>query len=498
MDDTLIKSLQNQSVYPHETTEISMQQTHISWVLLTGLWAYKIKKPVDYGFCDFTTLEKRKHFCELEVKLNKQLAPEIYEEVVAITGTPTEPEINGAGPVIDYAIKMHQFDNRQLLSKVHQTEGLSRALLISIANQVAAFHEAAQVVPTSEPYGSPEQVWAPMADNFEALKQLEPSKGYAAQIDQIAQWAEQTYHKLTPLLAQRKASGFIKECHGDMHLGNIVLHQGKPVVFDCIEFNQDFRCIDTVNDMAFLAMDLDEKGYPELAHFFSNRYFERTQDIEGIQLLQFYKSYRAMVRAKVCALTIPNVDESTAKALTKEMTNFISLAVAYCEAQQPQLTITFGPSGCGKSHFTDELLLKQRAFRLRSDVLRKQMAGLDPFQNAPEAMRAKLYAEDFTKQVYNALAQQAKQLLQANVPVIVDATFLKSWQRDMFLALSQSLDIPFKILTFDRDPELLKSRLKTRQQSDKTSDADSTVLEKQLNWLEPLTALEEKLAEKVT
>lgn len=499
MDDTTIQALQKASLYPHETSTMEVCQTHISWVILTGTIAYKIKKPVDFGFCDFTTLEKRKYFCELEVELNKRLAPQIYLGVVAITGTAESPEIDGDGPVIDYAIKMEQFDNRQLLSIVHKTEGLSRALLISIANQLATFHDMAETVSSNEPFGTPEYIWAPMQDNFQSLKTLEPSKSYAPQVDVIESWAKQQFKELKPLLEQRKAKGFIKACHGDIHLGNMVLHQGKPLIFDCIEFNDDFRNTDTVNDIAFLAMDLDDKGYQNLAHFFCNRYFEATQDVDGIKLLTFYKSYRAMVRAKVMALTTQGVPDESAKIqLQADMKSFLELAQSYLDSPKPSLTITFGPSGCGKSHHTDSLLIETKAFRLRSDVIRKQMAGLDPYLQTPDSKKTDLYSESFTHKVYQELAKRSKTLLEANIPVIIDATFLKAWQRELFLNLSKELKVPFKILSFDSDPSKLKSRLNDRNQTDQTSDADSSVLDKQLNWLEPLSESENQFKEAVS
>lgn len=267
MDDTLIQSLQDPKCYSHEVVAFALMQTHISWVILTGQYAYKLKKPVNFGFCDFTTLEKRKHFCELEVKLNKRLAPDLYVHVVAITGTLDQPQIDGDGPVIDYAIKMHQFEQNRLLSNVHSEEGLSKALMTSLADQIAEFHQKSECVALESEYGSPEHVFDPVADNFKVLNELEASKHFSPRVNAIKDWANTQYNQLKELLAERKAQGFVKAAHGDMHLGNIVLIQGKPVIFDCIEFNDDFRYTDTMGDVGFLAMDLDLQGYEDLSFY---------------------------------------------------------------------------------------------------------------------------------------------------------------------------------------------------------------------------------------
>ncbi len=500
MDDVQIKALQNKSLYPHEVATFEVIQTHISWVILTGSFAYKIKKPVNLGFCNFETLSMRQHFCDLEIQLNKRLAPDLYLDVIPITNSGGNLCLDGDGEVIDYAIKMHQFDQSRLLSNVHQEEGLSKALMISLAQQVASFHKQAAVVPDDKKYGTPEQIFEPMLDNFKVLNELEPSQGYANKTNDVATWAKDQCQQLSSILKSRKTKQFIKSAHGDMHLGNIVLIHGTPVIFDCIEFNDDFRFLDTINDMAFLAMDLDDKGYEDLSHFFCNRYFEATGDYQGALLLNFYKSYRAMVRAKVMGFTIVGTNASGhAKSnMQKELLHFIERALSYQVKGQPSLTITFGPSGSGKSHYTEELLIKDKSFRLRSDVIRKQLAGLDPYKHCPSHQKDEVYSDDMTQKVYQVLSDQASSLLKAGWPVIIDATCLKTWQRNLFMKLSQTLNIPFKILKFEQDAQILKSRLQRRDTIDKVSDANESVLEKQLNWLEPLTAEEHPFVDTIS
>lgn len=499
MDETLIKALQNPKLYSHEVQGFEVMQTHISWVILTGQYAYKIKKPVNFGFCDFTSVEKRKHFCELEIQLNKRLASDLYINLTAITGTPDNPQIDGDGPVIDYAIKMHQFEQNRLLSNVLKDEGLSRALMLSLADQIAQFHQKAEKVSTGSPYGTPEQIFEPMLDNFRVLNQLEPSRPYAEMVEDIATWAKTKYDHFLPILKNRQPNGYVVAAHGDMHLGNMVLIQGMPVIFDCIEFNDDFRFTDTMGDTGFIAMDLDDKGYENLSFYLCNRYFEATQDYQGALILDFYKSYRAMVRAKIMAYTIDglNGQEDVKQTMLKDLENFIKLAQTYKSERTPSLTITFGPSGSGKSHYTDGLLIEQKALRLRSDVIRKQLCALDPYEACPEDKKAVVYSEDTTKKVYDALLEYASMLLKEGWPVIIDATNLKAWQRAPFIKLAQDMKVPFKILQFEQDATKLKSRLEQRNLKEKTSDADVAVLEKQLDWLEPLSAEEKNYAQRV-
>ncbi|MCP4128256.1 MAG: phosphotransferase, partial [Gammaproteobacteria bacterium] len=231
--------------------------------------------------------------CEQELRLNRRLAPDLYLDVITVTGSIAQPAIAGAGPVLEYAVKMRRFPSGGLLSQ--QVEQLSPELVDRLAIQVSAFHAGIALSDPDDLYGSPESVYAPMQENFRLIRELEHEPLVTDQLDRLQQWMERAYADLQGTIAARKAEGFVRECHGDMHLGNITLIDDEPVIFDGIEFNRNLRWIDTISEIAFLVMDLEQRGRPELAQRFLNSYLERCGDYDGLELLNLYKSYRALV-----------------------------------------------------------------------------------------------------------------------------------------------------------------------------------------------------------
>ncbi len=490
MAKTLLEALQNPSLYPHPVHGFEVIQTHLSWIILTGLYAYKLKKPLNLGFQDFTTLEKRKKFCEMEVSLNQRLAPDIYIEVIPITGSISEPSLKGTGEIIEYAVKMNQFEQKNLLSNLVKENRLNKEIIQSIAKQTAHFHAKAQRCDSDSEFGSAKNVYAPMKDNFEALKNLPASSGFIEEISQIESWCEKQFHQLKGLISARKKNGFVRATHGDFHLGNMVLIKDNPVIFDCIEFNENFRWTDVMNDIAFLAMDLDHHHHSDLGDLFVNHYFEHSFDYEGAKLLNFYKSYRAMVRAKISALLLNQVEPNSelAQKLALDLRNFLRLGLDYAKSHQATLSITHGFSGSGKSLFTEQLMMQTGAIRLRADVVRKHLFKMQPYDATASTQLPALYSDDATQKVYSTLCELAKMLLQSGLSVIVDATFLKQWQRDLFIGLSEH---PFTIYAFEAPVDKLQERIKLRARLRKDpSDADEEVLMKQQQSYEGLTAHE--------
>lgn len=501
MSEVLIQALQNPALYPHAVSGFEVIQTHLSWILLTGHYAYKIKKPLDLGFQDFTTLEKRKYYCELEVILNKRLAPQIYIEALPIMGSSSYPKLDGKGEAFEYAVKMHQFPQTALLSNLAKTKQLNKNIIEEIARQIATFHLEAPICSMYRLWGRPEEVFAPIQENFTALKQLTIASPFLRQILFIEQWATNQYHLLQTFLSQRKTNEYIRACHGDLHLGNMVLLDNKPVIFDCIEFNESFRWTDVMNDVGFLAMDLDHHALSGLGNLFVNKYLENTGDYQGTPLLRFYQCYRAMVRAKISALQLQQISAENPlyENLLKDLQDFLSLAVQYATSSTPTLTITFGVSGTGKTTYTESLLMHQGGIRLRSDILRKQMHGLSPNTSTTLREKQKIYSEQATQSLYYKLQALAQTLLQSGLNVIVDATCLKQWQRKLFIELAQQLQIKLEILAFEVPIDILQHRIEKRAILAKdASEADSEVLSLQLRSLEPLTEEERSYVKKVT
>lgn len=487
MSQQLIEALQNPALYNHNTGEFKLYQTHISWVLLTGDYAYKIKKPMDFGFLNFTTLEKRKFFCEQEVKLNKRLAPDLYLDVLPISGSEDAPLLGDDSAPFEYAIRMKQFDGDRLLSNL-QAEGLvTSAHIDSLAHQIADFHAGIRQADDSMVLGSPAEVLAPAQQNFDQIREMLSEKPQLDQLAQLEGWMQDTFTRLEHLFAKRKASGMVRECHGDIHLGNVALIQqdgeDKVTLFDCIEFNDEFRWIDVISDAGFLVMDLEARGEKELARHFINLYLELTGDYEGIQLLPFYKAYRAMVRAKVTRFMLldPSIDEAGRAKLEADYQSYIDLAESYTVFEQPFMLITHGVSGSGKSSVSRGVIKEMGVIRIRSDVERKRLFGLTADQDSHSELNEGIYTPEATQKTYEKLAELADCVIHSATPVIIDATNLKRWQRDALRDKAEQLGVPALTLSFTACQETLERRVKKRHAAGKdASEADLAVLHKQL------------------
>lgn len=490
MSRLLIEQLQNPALYPHPVSGFQLIETHISWVILTGEYVYKIKKPMNFGFLDFTSLEKRAFYCQAELRLNQRLAPELYLDVLAITGDENTPQFNGEGAIIEYAIKMKQFPQSALFNQLQQHQQLNDQLLIELVEQLSHFHQHIAVVPNESPLGTPASVVAPVLQNFEQISPLLTDKRDLAQLQQLQAWAADTFIRLEPIFAHRKADGFIRECHGDVHLGNVALYQGKVLLFDCIEFNDEFRFIDTLSDLAFLLMDLEDKGLFEEASLCLNRYLECTGDYNDLAILNFYKAYRAMVRAKVglFRLSDPTLSNEARDIVLQQYRRYTTLAEHYMEIPARHLLIMHGLSGSGKSTVSQLLFKQLHAIRLRSDVERKRLFGLTELDQTKSPMSEGIYSAQANMATYEHLRNIAQRLLSAGYCVIIDAAFLKQQERAAFNAMAEEIGTPFLIISCEADPAELESRINARlaKQTD-PSEADAQVLALQLAKQEPLT-----------
>jgi aminoglycoside phosphotransferase family enzyme len=300
----LVKNLVRVGEFPGPTQDIRVVETHISWVLLTGAYAYKIKKPVNLGFLDFSTLEQRRHFCAEELRLNRRFAADLYLDVVDIGGTADRPVMDVTeGPVLEVAVRMRQFPDDALLSHQVVEDKISIADMVGLGVAVARLHADAPVADTDSEYGSPAAVVRPVEENFQTLEDALPDKEQRRRLEAIRDWTRAEARRAEPMILQRKRAGSVRECHGDLHLANLVHWQDRIVPFDCLEFDAALRWIDVISEVAFLFMDTLRAGRPDLAYAFLNRYLSESGDYAGIFLLPFYIVYRAMVRAKVQALT---------------------------------------------------------------------------------------------------------------------------------------------------------------------------------------------------
>lgn len=496
----LIAALLQPERYPHPVTTVEHLQTHISHVLLAGDYAYKIKKPLNLGFLDFTSLERRKYYCEEELRLNGRLAPEIYLDRLPIGGEPANPVLGGAaGPVIEYAVRMRRFPQNALLNRVLAANRLEPAHLDALARRLAEFHRTIAIADPAAPFGEPERVLQPMLDDFTHTRPLLTEPADLEILAEVERWTLAASKRLRPQLVERKAGGWIRECHGDLHLGNMVLAEGGYItIFDGIEFNDNLRWIDVMNDLAFLTMDLRFRGAEALAQRLLNTYLEYSGDFAGVALLSYYQVYRAMVRAKVSAIQssqddIPEPDRAAARALCRD---YLRLALALTQEPPPFLLITHGVSGSGKSRRTGQLLERfPGAIRIRSDVERKRLFGLEPLADSRSAMGSGLYTPDASARTYERLLHLADQVLAAGHPVLVDATFMKRVHRQPFRELAARRAVPFILLDcIAADAETLRTRVAARRaRGDDAAEADVAVLERQLRYDEPPAADENPL-----
>ncbi len=490
---TLLAALRQSAPYPHLVRRVELIETHISWVLLTGSYAYKVKKPVNLGFLDFTTLKARRRYCEEELRLNRRLAPELYLDVVPIAGTAQHPRVGGDGPPIEYAVKMKEFGQSALFDNALARGEVSIKTIETLARKIADFH--ARLPPQAPAAGSDVSaaVLAPAVENFDQIRPLLEAPADIAALNEIQAWTLREFKTNAARFAERQAQCCVRECHGDLHLGNIVLLDGAAVPFDGIEFNPALRWMDVMNEAAFLVMDLEAHGRRDLAYAFLSAYVEAGGDYAGMAQLPFYLVYRALVRAKVNRIrSLQNgLTPAQRQQATAEYQRYIERAAGYIREPRGAVIIMHGYSGSGKTTLTRELLASLGAVRVRSDVERKRLHGLNALARATAANGAGIYADDETARTYAQLLADANYIAGAGFPVIVDATFLRTAHRAAFHALALALGVPFAIVHMEATPAELRNRLATRAAGGTdASDATLQVLEAQIRNAEVLTGEE--------
>jgi len=490
LSQALIRALHTADCFDHPVKDIEVHETHISWIVLTGDYAYKIKKPLDFGsFLDFSTLERRKLLCEQEVRLNRRLAPTLYLDTVAISGTPEAPRIGDDSDVFEYAVKMRQFSNRHLFSALQASGELSLELLDDLVDQLVAFHEQAERIQGDSELGSPQMVSRTIDNEFELIRpRLGDDAEAIKRLALLKQWTEETFQRLNPEFERRWQEGFVRETHGDIHLGNAVRHEGRALLFDGIEFNEELRWNDVGCDLAFLVMDLEARDEQAFAHHALNRYLELSGDYSLVRLLPYYKIYRALIRAKVAMIRYhqPDLCEADRADVLAEYERYIGLAERYSEIRFPYMIIGVGVSGSGKSRFTEEMVRELGGVRIRSDVERKRLYGFAADADTESGLNGGIYTPQATHATYERLSNLSATLLESGIPVCIDATCLKKVQRDRLRHEAEARGLPVLMISFEADDETLRKRIiKRSQRSGEASEAGLEVLDKQLANREP-------------
>jgi len=487
---TTLKSLLKPDAYPEEVTGVELVQTHVSYIFLTDRHAYKIKKPVDFGFLNFSTIDRRRFYCNEEVRLNRRLCPDIYEGVVELRETPAGAAFHGSGAIIDYAVKMKRLPADRMLDKLVDAGTVTPAAMRKVSSVIAEFHRTALTSPSIAEYGRLERIMFNWQENLEQMIPFENQTLPAQERESIRSWVTAFAAEHESVFQQRVDDGFIRECDGDIHLENICLDDGAVHIFDCIEFNERFRCCDTAADIAFLLMDLDYHGRPDLSDDVIDEYVSSTADQGLMALIDFYKIYRAFVRGKVKSFRLNDsgINPEDQALARKRALGYFRLVRGYIERRRlkPSLFITCGLMGSGKSTLAAQLAFELGIASFNSDETRKQIMGLPPGTPAREAFGEGLYDRKSTEATYADLLRRAEDQLRKGSSVVIDASFMHKSRRAPFARLAKRLAVPLIILHVTCGEAETRRRLHERETAGKSvSDGRLELLPLQTAGFEP-------------
>jgi uncharacterized protein len=485
---TLIEQMLQADFYPHKVVEpIELIQTHVSYVFLTGDYAYKVKKPVNFGFLDYSTIEKRSHFCHQELEMNKRGAPELYLEVLPVTQTGEKFSFGGSGEAVEYVLKMRQFPQSALLSEMFALGTLTESHMERLGQVVAKYHENTLSSDRISSFGEVAQVRQAIDENYQQTKKYIGHPQTQAQYAETKKYTDNFFTGRSQLFKSRIENNKIRECHGDLHLRNICLWNDKILLFDCIEFNEPFRFVDVMYDVAFTVMDLQARQRPDFGNAFLNTYAEQTGDWEGLQVLPLYLSRQAYVRAKVTSFLLddPGIPEAAKVEAAATASGYYKLAWEYTKPRQGKLILMSGLSGAGKSTTARLLARKLDAIHLRSDAVRKHLGKIPLSERGSE----ELYTPEMTQKTYDRLLQLGVMLADQGFTVILDAKYDRAALRTNAIDLADFQQLPLQIMHCTAPVEVLRDRLAARKGD--IADATADLLESQIANTEDFTSTEQ-------
>lgn len=485
----LVEAMLQPDFYDHVVQDIQIIQTHISYVFLTGEFAYKVKKAVNFGFLDFSSLEKRHFFCQEELRLNNRLAPNLYLAVLPIYQHNDRFSLtSSSAEAVEYAVKMRQFPQEQLLIHLFERGELTFAHITTIAQQIAQFHQIAATSNHISQFGTAQAMAKVAEDNYNHSEPYIGRGQTQVQFDLTRQFTDRFFADHEADFARRIDQNKIRECHGDLHLKNICLWQNQIQIFDCIEFNEPFRNSDVLYDLAFLFMDLEFRGRPDLANRLLNVYLEETNDYEGLLFMPLFCSMRAYIRAKVTSFLLddPNIPIDGKISAQAEAGAYYQLAYQYTQRGHnlPQVILTCGLSGAGKSTIARELAIKLNAIHIRSDAIRKHLAGIDLKERGDQT----IYSAQMTQKTYDRLLELAQLLTAQGFTVILDAKYDRFSLREK---VREGVKFPIKIIHCVADMDILAERLERRaQEKSDIADATADLLARQQSEFETFSPAE--------
>ncbi|HEU0264388.1 MAG TPA: AAA family ATPase [Geobacterales bacterium] len=472
MDKELLSALAERTTYPEPTSTVALVQTHISVLCFTDRFVYKVKKGVDLGFLDFTTLERRHYYCQEELRLNRRLSPDLYLGVVALHRQEGSYRFEGTGEIVEYAVKMHRLPAERMLSHLLDGGVVTEADIRSIARIIGNFHLLAEQSEHISAFGTPAAIGRLWQDNLQQIATLtSPLSG--SDLALIGQWVAQTLTVEVQRFNNRVRDGFIRECDGDIHADNICLAD-QVYIFDCIEFNERFRCSDTAADIAFFLMDLDMHRHPELAPPFLKEYLAVTNDREAVALLPFYQTYRAFVRGKVSSLMAadPQIAERERQRSWDKARDYFRLARGYILRQhlEPTMILMTGITGSGKSSIAGELAFQLGLKHINSDRVRKELAGIPATKRGDILPQGSIYTPAWHRRTYDEMLRQAQELLHKGEGVIVDATNRTVTGRKSFCQLAREAGCRLLLIQTFAPEEAIHKRLVGRDLEPTVSD----------------------------
>jgi aminoglycoside phosphotransferase family enzyme/predicted kinase len=493
----IIKNIKNPKFFGSDVKSVDIIQTHISYVALTGKYAYKIKKQVNYGFLDFSTVEKRKYYCEEEMRLNRRLCPDIYLDVIPITKKNRSLELNGDGEIVDYALKMREFSQENIMTNLLTQGKIDEEKIEKICDVLVNFYNSEEHSKEADRYGELEAVKRNICENFEQTESMIDITLPKGTYEYIKNTSSKFFKKKQDIFKKRIKNKNIKNCHGDLHSGNIVVTDEKIYIFDCIEFNKRFRYCDTASDIGFLAMDLDYMNYPYLSSYLIRKYIEKSKDFDILEILNFYKSYRAYVRGKVIgfrlnALNISNDEKNDIINTTKK---YFDLSEYYARLfsldinnNKPLIFIVGGLTGVGKSTLSLKISVDYHAYLINTDVIRKELAGINIFERHHDEVNTGLYTPERIDQTYDKVIQKTEYILKKGKNVVLDATFQKKKYRDMARRITKENNAILIPILCVCPEEIVRKWLERRIKTKTVSDGRWEIYINQKKTFQPFTS----------
>ena len=481
----LIVFLESPPSYPHKPTEVRAIQTHISWVFIASPFVFKVKKPVNLGFLDFSTLEKRHYFCQREIELNRRLCPEIYLDAVPVYETDSGFSFKPRGKIVEYAVKMKELPRGCFLNELLEKNLVGEKEINRVISILHRFYQAETPTPKIEQWGTPEKLKISTDENF---TQVEPFIGKTispAAFEAIRHYTNQFYGLNENLFHERIQQHRVLDCHGDLRLDHVHLTPEATTIFDCIEFNDRFRFIDIANDLAFLAMDFDFKGRSDVGNLFLRNAARELDDAGMLKVANFYKCYRAFVRGKVESIQATEKETTNSEEHQKQAVRYFRLALGYAIASaEPLILVVMGRVGTGKSFIAKRLASELDWPVFSSDETRKTLTGVPLTQRTPSELRAKIYSARMTQKTYGKLLESGfaaigccsrgrrPRLPQPHNGVILDATFSTRALRKFLRDECKKANVSIQFVELEVDPNEIKNRLKLRdEKTAETSDA---------------------------